>query len=320
MFRFITDRSLKTLVLLATFITPTLSNHVFAATADDITIRQVDINSEGTRMSGTVFSSRDVAAQSKLPTIVMAHGWGGTQAGLRRDAIGLAKAGYLVVSFDYRGWGTSDSRVILTQPAGDIEATTFRAEVRAVREVVDPLDMGRDWLNVLHWVQGETQCDTDRIGVWGSSMSGGYVVYAAAHDSRIKAVHSQVTGTLDGREWGHSPAALQEATQRARGEIGYPQPRAKFGNLRGAPITPKFADYAPAQDIQANDKVALQFVLAENEEYGGNGIAQKTYEQHDGPKNLVIIPDIGHYDVYRSAWQQSHDLAVAWFDQHLKAD
>jgi hypothetical protein len=222
------------------------------------------------------------------------------------------------VSFDYRGWGESDSRVILTSAADDPSATKFVAEVRAVREVIDPLDMGRDWLNVLHWVQGEPQCDTDRIGVWGSSMSGGYVVYTAAHDARVKAVHSQVTGTLDGREWGHSAQARTEATQRARGEIGYPQPGAKFGNLSGAPITPKFADYAPSQDIQSNDQVALQFVLAEDEEYGGNEIAKLTYEKHDGPKNLVVIAGIGHYDVYRSSWQQAHDLALAWFDQHLK--
>ena len=63
--------------------------------------------------------------------------------------------------------------------------------------------------------------------------------------------------------------------------------------------------------------MALQFVLAENEEYGGNPIAKRTYEQHEGPKNLVVIPGISHYDIYRDAWQQAHDLALAWFDTHL---
>jgi len=64
--------------------------------------------------------------------------------------------------------------------------------------------------------------------------------------------------------------------------------------------------------------VALQFVLAEDEEYGGNEIAKPTYERHNGPKNLVVIAGIGHYDVYGTAWQQAHDLVLAWFDQHLK--
>ena len=53
----------------------------------------------------------------KLPTIIMCHGWGGLAAHLRADAVVFAKAGYLVVVFDYRGWGASDSRVILAKPA-----------------------------------------------------------------------------------------------------------------------------------------------------------------------------------------------------------
>jgi uncharacterized protein len=285
---------------------------------EDIDVRKVDIYSEGTRMTGYLYVSRTAASDSGLPAIVMAHGWGGTQRSLRRDAVGFARSGYLVMSFDYRGWGESDARVILTQPAPDPEAKTFTTEVRAVREVVDPLDMGTDWLNALHFIVGEPAADPARIGIWGSSMAGGYVIYAAAHDPRVKAVHSQVTGTLNGRAWGRSPDARRDATRRARGEIGYPEPREKFGNLTGAPITPRFADYTPNEDIHSNDQVALQFVLAESEEYGGNELAIDTYEQHKGPRNLVIIPDIGHYDVYRKAWQETHDHATAWFDKHLK--
>ena len=33
----------------------------------------------------------------------------------------------------------------------------------------DPVEQGRDWLNALHWLQAEPQCDTDRIGVWVST-------------------------------------------------------------------------------------------------------------------------------------------------------
>ncbi len=38
----------------------------------------------------------------------------------------------------------------------------------------------------------------------------------------------------------------------------------------------------------------------------------------EGPKNLVIIPGIGHYDIYRGAREQAHSLAQAWFDRHLR--
>jgi uncharacterized protein len=286
---------------------------------EDVVERTVDIMSEGTRMRGYLFAPAGAAADTKLPTIIMGHGWGGVQARLRRDAVGFAQAGYRVVTFDYRGWGESDARVVLTRPADDPTRIVFTAEVRAIREVVDPIDMATDWLNVVHWVHGEPGCDPNRIGLWGSSMAGSYVINTAAHDPRINAVHSQVTGNLNGRDWGRSPASRAEATQRARGEVGYPEPRARvIPGLEGAPIPYRFADYVPILAIRDNDTVALQIVLSETEEYLDNvehGI--RAYEQHRGPKNLVVIPGISHYDIYGTAWQQAHDLALAWFDQHL---
>ena len=78
---------------------------------DDVVLRKVDILSEGARMGGEVCSLKSMAGK-KLPTIVMSHGWGGTVGCLRRDATAFAHAGYLVIAFDCRGWGSSDSRVI----------------------------------------------------------------------------------------------------------------------------------------------------------------------------------------------------------------
>src|SRR5262249_24268630 len=170
----------------------------------------------------------------------MSHGWGGTAQQLRADAVVFARAGYLVVAFDYRGWGASDGRVVLTKPAARGKpGEPFTAEVKEIREIVDPLDQTTDLLNALHWVQGEKQCDGKRIGLWGTSYSGGHVAYAAARDPRVKATVSQVP-SLDSRWVGLWPVRqqpLEEATKRARGEIGYPEPGARVvGNLRGAPI------------------------------------------------------------------------------------
>ena len=80
---------------------------------DDVTFRTDYIISEGTRMAAEIFAPKNPKSE-KLPTIVMSHGWGGTAASLRRDGIAFARAGYLVVTFDYRGWGNSDSRLILS--------------------------------------------------------------------------------------------------------------------------------------------------------------------------------------------------------------
>src|SRR5262249_38292491 len=147
----------------------------------------------------------------KLPTIVMSHGWGGTAKALRPDAMAFAQAGYLVVAFDYRGWGNSDSRLI---PIGKPETRDGKliAEVKEVREVVDPIDQTTDILDAINWVAEDKQCDPDRIGIWGSSFSGGHVVYVAARDPRVKAFVSQV-GAMDGR-WVLGPQ-LRDITFKA---------------------------------------------------------------------------------------------------------
>lgn len=288
--------------------------------SSEINQRRVDVYSEGNRMTGYVYTAAAAAPGAKLPTIIMGHGWGGVQAQLRKDAMEFASEGFLVLTFDYRGWGESDSRVILQKPAEDPKQLTFSAEVQAIREVVDPLDMAADWQNAIHWVHGEAQVDTTRIGLWGSSMGGSYVVYAAAHDARVKAVHSQVTGGLRGALWvTPQSGALAEATARARGERGYPTPGETIGGLRGAPITSRFAHYNPLEDIAAVNGVALQFVLSEHEQYLDNEEhAIAAYKRYQGPKNLVVLEDTKHYDIYWKAREQAHVLARTWFDKHLK--
>jgi dienelactone hydrolase len=277
----------------------------------EIADRPADIWSEGTRMSADVFSLKSLDGK-KLPTILMAHGWGGTRAALRPDAVGFAKAGYLVITFDYRGWGDSDSRM-----------AKFKGQAQEVREIVDPLDFGTDWLNAIHWAAGEPQCDINRLGLWGSSFSGGLVVWAAERDSRVKALHSQV-GSLDGK-WviqndQQRRLTYQEATSRARGEIGYPAPGTKvLGNLKGAPIRARFADYAPVDEVQKAPNCAMQFVIAEKEElFDNRDNAIKAYGRVLGPKNLVTIPNITHYGIYQQARMEAFRLALQWFDKYLK--
>jgi len=293
---------------------------------DDVTLRSVDIFSEGTRMAGDVYFAK-ASAGKKLPTIVMAHGWGGTKAAFRPEAIAFAQAGYLVVAFDYRGWGESDSRVILVAKHAPAEKQNyhFTAEVQEVREVVEPLDMVVDWLNAINWAAGDPQCDPEKIGLWGSSLSGGLVVSAAEMDPRVKALHSQVP-SLDGRWTLANPqeraTTEKEEIQRARGELGYPPPRANtVQRLIGAPIRMQFASWFPVEYIDHAPNVAMQFVVAEKEELmdnKDNGVL--AYQRAKGPKNLVTIPEITHYGVYMvpPARQKARDLAIAWFDRYLK--
>jgi len=285
--------------------------------------RSAVIVSEGARLHAQVYYPK--SASPPLPTIIMSHGWGGTAATLRSQATEFAQAGYLAIAFDYRGWGDSDGRLIKITPAtGEKNADgRLKGEIQELREMVDPLDQAMDIQNVIHWAMGEPLVDNIRVGLWGTSFSGGLIVYVAARDPRVRALVSQV-GYM-GQAVASTPAgALQksydDATRRARGDLGYPPPGAReIGNLAGAPIREKFLLYAPIDDVARVKDCAMLFIAAEHEELFDNRLhPQLAYERAAEPKRYVVIPNIAHYAIYGEAREQATRLAIDWFDQHLK--
>jgi dienelactone hydrolase len=316
---------LVAVVLVTSAVAPAQSEPRAFTPPEDVRFRRADIISEGTRMAAEVFAPKAEPEDKKLPTVILCHGWGGTARDLRSQAIAFARAGYLAVAFDYRGWGASDGRLVLVAPPGEKAGRRFKAEVQEVRGVVDPLDQTTDLLNAIHWAVGELQCDAQRIGLWGSSYSGGHVVWAAARDRRVKATVAQVPG-MDSR-WVVAGPLMQaqtyrEATRRARGEVGYPEPGAKVvGNLVGAPIRERMIDYAPVEDAARRDDCAMLFILAGDEElFDNRDHGVKAHRLARGPKKLVTIPGIRHYGIYNEARDQATKLAIAWFDEHLKGE
>lgn len=285
--------------------------------------RNAVIVSEGVNLHATLYYPE--SAKPPLPTIVMSHGWGGTAAMLRPQAADFAQAGYLVIAFDYRGWGESGARMIRATPASAGNSIDGRVsgEMRELREVVDPLDQALDIQNVIHWAMGEPAVDKTRLGLWGTSFSGGLIVYVAARDARVRALVSQV-GYMGQPIASAPPAALErsygDATRRARGELDYPPPGAReIGNLRGAPLREKFLLYAPVDDAAKVKNCAMLFIAAENEElFDNRQHPQLAYERANEPKRYVVIPGIAHYGIYGEAREQATRLAIDWFDQYLK--
>jgi fermentation-respiration switch protein FrsA (DUF1100 family) len=91
----------------------------------------------------------------------------------------LARAGFAALAIDYRFWGASE---------GEPRRRNF------------PLDKVEDYRNAISYLQTRPDIDSDRIGIWGTSFSGGTVLYVAAVDRRVRATVAQVPVT-DGREW-----------------------------------------------------------------------------------------------------------------------
>lgn len=111
------------------------------------------------------------------PCVVMAHGIAGTKdSGLLPFAEAFAEAGLDVVLFDYRCFGQSSG-----EPRQLASPPRHREDYRAA------IDFARQLEGV----------DPARIVLWGTSWSGGHVVYVAADDRGIAAVIPQ-TPDLDG--------------------------------------------------------------------------------------------------------------------------
>ena len=122
------------------------------------------------KRTDTAFTSGNVTCRAWLYTpadadgaaIVMAHGLGGTRdAGLEPFAERFADNGYTVLLFDYRHFGASDG------------------EPRQLLSIKRQL---ADWKAAVAHARGLPGVDPDRIGLWGTSFSGGHVLTTATQD------------------------------------------------------------------------------------------------------------------------------------------
>ena len=292
---------------------------------DTVTRRAVDIWSEGTRLAGDLYAPRDLAADETRPTIVMSHGWGGTKALLANVASRLAAEDYLVLAFDYRGWGESDGKLVVQGDMPDRDAdgiVTVRA--REIRNVVDPIDQTVDIQRAFDFIEGEPNVDTTRLGYWGSSYSGAHAIWVAAHEPRAGCAVGQVAAadsrSLAAVSWAGQDIAEHarlQAIRRARGDIDpLPQGTDKAPNLNGWAHLDKVLSYNPVDDA-GRITIPLLVIDAGNEELFDRHIAGELAIQraqaNGAPAEYTVIPGITHYQVYGDHFEEATQMAVDWF-------
>lgn len=295
------------------------------------TQQSVDIWSDGTRISGDYFKPAGVEAGEKLPTLLLCHGWGGVRSHLNAAyAPQFAAAGFNVLTFDYRGWGDSDSRLVLIGEQPDAnENGEATAQVRIIREVVDPFDQLQDIQAALDWLEGEPGVDRENIGLWGTSYGGGHVVWTAAHDHRVSAIVTQVGAqnsalAIETRmaEQGGLEFVQSLAVKRARGEIDpVPQNQPISRGLRGTPILEDVAEYRPIDHAARLDVPTLIIDVEKEELFDISENGRKLYDQIKDrvPAKYHLFEETTHYQVYSGEpYQQAVEMAIDWFNEHLK--
>ena len=104
--------------------------------------------------------------------------------------------------------------------------------------------------------------------------------------------------------------------QGAQFETGFSQPRHVDVETQRAA-----KEYRPYHRVKHIPKdVAVLFLLAGNEELINNDRAGKAaHEQVQGPKKLIIYPDIGHFDIYiEENFERASNEAADWFTEYLQ--
>ncbi len=125
--------------------------------------------SQGVRCAARVY--RPIAAEAR-PVIVMGHGFGGVRAlRLYSYAERFAEAGYVVVVFDYRGFGESEG---------------------SPRQVLDVAMQLQDWRAALGCARALPGVDQARVVAWGTSFGGGHVITLAGQGESLAAIIAQV--------------------------------------------------------------------------------------------------------------------------------
>ncbi|MBN2107401.1 MAG: alpha/beta fold hydrolase, partial [Deltaproteobacteria bacterium] len=115
----------------------------------------------------------------RLPGVVLCQGPGGAKGGVLIDvAKRLTAAGFVVLYFDYRGFGESQGR----------------------QRILLPLEQVEDIRCALTWLGQQPEVDTERLGLWGAATGGAHASYVAGTDNRVKCMVS-VSGMGDCGRW-----------------------------------------------------------------------------------------------------------------------
>ena len=295
--------------------------------------QDVEFNAEGVTLRGWLYVPDGAAGP--VPTIVMAHGFSAVkEMYLDAFAEAFAAGGLGALVYDHRNFGASDG-----EP----------------RQEIDPWEQVRDYRHAITYARTREEVDGDRIGIWGSSYSGGHVLVVGALDRRVKCVVAQVP-LISGHENARRlvRADLIKPTMemfdadreaRYRGEppamipVVAPEgepcalPTAdsyEWFTTSGSRRAPSwvnectlrsvemFWEYEPGAWIQWISPTPLLLVVAQYDDLTVSDLAIAALERAREPKRLALLP-ARHFDAYTTGFDPASRVARDWFAAHLRA-
>jgi len=290
--------------------------------------RTVDFFSEGVRLVGDVYVPDTRKPDERRAGIVLCHGYTGVKdLYLPDNARVLNEAGYVAMTFDYKGWGNSEGARSRLAPYSRV------ADVQAALTLLATLP----------------EVDPDRLGIYGTSYGGATVVWVAAIDARVKCTVS-VVGIGNGARWmrsvrrpdewhdllersghdrtqrvleGHSQFVKREEVllpDRQSAELAAVARRAHPAAVSTIPL--EYVDdtlgFNPEWVV---DKIAprpILFITTDNDRLVPADESIQLFARAGEPKKLVMLHGYGHYEVYTEpAFGEVMRAGIDWYRTYL---
>jgi len=232
--------------------------------------------------------------EDSFPGICKFHGLPGSTDQVGGIASRLAASGFVVLTFDFRGFRSSGGLFSLANEVEDA------------------------WNAVSHLLKFK-QVMKDWVGVYGASYGGAVAVLAATRDKRIRAVcvRAPVYDTL---EFARSPLIqpqvdyLLENFPDVIHGLSNAETREKL--LNGMVEDAKKLN--PASEIQQISPRPVLIITGDaDKEIKLDGV-RSFYESAKQPKKLVVIEGADHELTNPKAFEESIETAVNWFKQLKK--
>jgi uncharacterized protein len=292
--------------------------------AHDVIRKDVFFNTrDGTELGGWLYPS--VGAIESCPCVVMSHGLTAQiDFGLAPFAESLQAAGIAVLVFDHRGWGRSGGEPRLES---------------------NPFLQMQDTRDAITYATTLPGINERKIGLWGTSYSGGTGIMVAAIDRRIKSVVAVcpfVSGSgIVRRQMGDQNfAAHQEAMGKARktemvdATIQYRQHTSiqetidffkevdqagRWENKITVRSYDMMMEFEPGDYVHRVSPTPLLMIVPTKDTRVPTDLQLDIYQRALEPKRLIFIEG-GHYDPYV---RQLGAVSVAtrdWFVSTLISD
>lgn len=293
-------------------------------------VKTVTYFSEGTVVVADLFTPDEMIVGKKYPAIAVCQGFTGTRASPVNSAIGAAliKEGYVIISFDYRGWGDSGGE----------------------RGRLAPLEQVDDIRNTITFLETLEFIDMARVGLIGISYGCLTAPHAAALDPRVKATlaclgvatgYDAVTNIRTPEEMAEWERKVAEARRR---RVQYNEVDRTVGvidvfidpqSVKVLPIgwesSPKWRtplgfdsigrvmDHRPVDVVHRISPRALGVLCAANDTCANPKSLREYYAAAREPKRWIEVEGAGHFDLYGGMFERFRTEISGFFAEFLGA-